>query len=278
MRVVVTNREQKRFVGPKSRNEGTRCGPTARRGRGLSGFRELKGRFLDARGGQPPDLRSPVVPHVLQKGLPLMSTSTYAAGRGRLRTASAFLAFWSTTIFVGHRWPVRQRPLRLHGHQSRRWVQTTRSIGDSWAATIHLPRIPQVSCRLWVLHSRSPRPKPRHSCKQGGLIYHGDFTPGDHLITTNDQSNNPNFIVLQQGLFLAAGAQIEADAQGPFAAHITAFDALGGSGQFYCHRTRIPQDRAPDSLPFWVSSAWTIHPSHVGFDITAARGTVLSLL
>ena len=63
---------------------------------------------------------------------------------------------------------------------------------------------------------------------EGGLIYHGDMPPGDHLITTNDGNNDPNVIVLGQGQFLAAGAQIEADAQGAFTARITAYDSMGG--------------------------------------------------
>ena len=109
---------------------------------------------------------------------------------------------------------------------------------------------------------------------EGGLIYHGDFTPGDHLITTNDQSNNPNFIVLQQGLFVAAGAQIEADAQGPFTARITAFNALGDVlASFTAAGSANPTGPGTGFAPFLGIVSLDNTPfARVGFDITAATG------
>jgi hypothetical protein len=57
-----------------------------------------------------------------------------------------------------------------------------------------------------------------------GNGWSGIFSPGDHLLWTNDLNGSPNPISLGQG-FQAAGAQVQADAFGPYTARVTAFDA-----------------------------------------------------
>ncbi len=62
-----------------------------------------------------------------------------------------------------------------------------------------------------------------------GNGWNGNFSPGDHLLWTNNAgSSAPNTLSISSG-FTAGGAQIQADYYGSFTARITAYDAMGNT-------------------------------------------------